>query len=162
VHSSLADVVYMHSTPLPDYESSSDATNQNTPPQSRHEAGSMAMTCSEGGKFATTEGTIYVSKPFRSRSTKKLRAVITFEPRKTHFDTTNEASGSNEFRVRLLRYRASPLETNLFPGRVSLRFSGCHCFYLHYRVISAALSREVTLFRLPSRQCFRGTQSCSH
>jgi sterol O-acyltransferase len=52
----------------------------------------------EDGIFTTTEGTLHVSKPFRSRSTKKLRAMITFEPRKTHFDTTNEASGTNEFR----------------------------------------------------------------
>ncbi|KAG2365007.1 MBOAT, membrane-bound O-acyltransferase family-domain-containing protein [Suillus spraguei] len=52
----------------------------------------------EDGRFTTTEGTLHVSKPFRSRSTKKVRAMITFEPRKTHFDTTNEASGTNEFR----------------------------------------------------------------
>ncbi|KAL6304532.1 MBOAT, membrane-bound O-acyltransferase family-domain-containing protein [Sparassis latifolia] len=44
------------------------------------------------------EGTLYVSKPFRSSSTNNMRAVITFTPRKSHFDTTNESSGSNEFR----------------------------------------------------------------
>ncbi|KAG1795165.1 MBOAT, membrane-bound O-acyltransferase family-domain-containing protein [Suillus plorans] len=55
-------------------------------------------TRTEDGRFSTTEGTLHVSKPFRSRSTKKLRAMITFEPRKTHFDTTNETSGTNEFR----------------------------------------------------------------
>ncbi|KAF9240644.1 MBOAT, membrane-bound O-acyltransferase family-domain-containing protein [Melanogaster broomeanus] len=52
--------------------------------------------------FSTTEGTLYVSKPIRSKSSKKLRAMITFEPRKSHFDTTNESSGTNEFRVGLL------------------------------------------------------------
>ncbi|KAH9840045.1 MBOAT-domain-containing protein [Rhodofomes roseus] len=48
--------------------------------------------------FQTLEGTVHVSKPFRSRQTKKLRTMITFTPRKSHFDTTNERSGTNEFR----------------------------------------------------------------
>ncbi|KAH7908928.1 MBOAT, membrane-bound O-acyltransferase family-domain-containing protein [Hygrophoropsis aurantiaca] len=52
----------------------------------------------ESGGFATTEGTLYVSKPFRSKSSKKMRSMITFAPRKSHFDTTNESSGANEFR----------------------------------------------------------------
>lgn len=47
----------------------------------------------------SAEGTLYVSKPFRSKSAKRLRALVTFKPRKSHFDTTNESSGSNEFRV---------------------------------------------------------------
>lgn len=43
--------------------------------------------------------------------------MITFEPRKTHFDTTNEASGTNEFRVRLLRYGCLRLRlTYSWPG----------------------------------------------
>ncbi|KAG6891594.1 hypothetical protein C0992_002632 [Termitomyces sp. T32_za158] len=50
------------------------------------------------GGFKTSEGTLYVSKPYRSRSSKKLRALITFAPRKSHFDSTNELSGENEFR----------------------------------------------------------------
>lgn len=54
------------------------------------------------GGFKTTDGTIYVSQPFRSKSSKKLRALITFAPRKSHFDTTNERSGTNEFRVRTI------------------------------------------------------------
>ncbi|EPT00989.1 hypothetical protein FOMPIDRAFT_149567 [Fomitopsis schrenkii] len=48
--------------------------------------------------FHTPEGTVHVSKPYRSRQTKKLRAMVTFTPRKSHFDTTNERSGTNEFR----------------------------------------------------------------
>ncbi|KAJ6518880.1 MBOAT, membrane-bound O-acyltransferase family-domain-containing protein [Mycena sanguinolenta] len=55
-------------------------------------------TRTESGGFSTSEGTIYVSKPFRSKSSKKLRAMITFAPRKSHFDINNEASGANEFR----------------------------------------------------------------
>jgi sterol O-acyltransferase len=99
----------MLSAPLLNQEESSDVTNYKTSPSARHEAqdtGPIVMTTrTEDGGFTTTEGTLHVSKPFRSRSTKKLRAMITFEPRKTHFDTTNEASGTNEFRVRLLRCR---------------------------------------------------------
>jgi len=55
-------------------------------------------TRTESGGFSTPEGTIYVSKPFRSKSSKKLRAMIAFAPRKSHFDINNEASGANEFR----------------------------------------------------------------
>ena len=54
------------------------------------------------GGFKTTDGTIYVSQPFRTKSSKKLRALITFAPRKSHFDTTNESSGTNEFRVSIV------------------------------------------------------------
>ncbi len=51
------------------------------------------------GGIETTQGTVYVSKPFRSGSSKKLRAVVAFAPRKSHFDISNERSGTNEFRV---------------------------------------------------------------
>ncbi|KZP25532.1 hypothetical protein FIBSPDRAFT_733698 [Athelia psychrophila] len=50
------------------------------------------------GGFKTADGTLYVSKPFRSKTSKKMRALITFAPRKSHFDITNESSGANEFR----------------------------------------------------------------
>ncbi|KAK2463537.1 hypothetical protein APHAL10511_004288 [Amanita phalloides] len=50
------------------------------------------------GSFKTADGTIRVSKPYRSRSTKKLRALVTFEPRQSTFDINNENSMSNEFR----------------------------------------------------------------
>ncbi|KAF8630153.1 hypothetical protein AX15_003103 [Amanita polypyramis BW_CC] len=52
----------------------------------------------QSGCFRTAEGTIYVSKPYRSRKTKKLRALVAFEPRKSAFDISNENSISNEFR----------------------------------------------------------------
>lgn len=52
------------------------------------------------GGYETSSGTIYVSKPYRSKSSKKLRALITFAPRKSVFDINNDTSSSNEFRVR--------------------------------------------------------------
>ena len=53
-----------------------------------------------GASIETSQGTLYVSKPVRSRSSKKLRAMVTFSPRKSVFDISNEQSGTNEFRVR--------------------------------------------------------------
>lgn len=50
--------------------------------------------------FETSTGTLYVSKPYRSKSSKKLRALITFAPRTSVFDIGNETSITNEFRVR--------------------------------------------------------------
>ncbi|KJA28058.1 hypothetical protein HYPSUDRAFT_62448 [Hypholoma sublateritium FD-334 SS-4] len=50
------------------------------------------------GGFETTTGTIYVSKPYRSKTSKKLRALITFTPRKSVFDINNDRSSTNEFR----------------------------------------------------------------
>lgn len=46
-----------------------------------------------------TEGTLYVSKPYRTKDSRRPRALITFTPRKSVFDINNEASGVNEFRV---------------------------------------------------------------
>ncbi|EJD47986.1 MBOAT-domain-containing protein [Auricularia subglabra TFB-10046 SS5] len=39
-----------------------------------------------------------VSQPQRAKGSKKVRAVITFEPRTSHFDTNNARTGQNEFR----------------------------------------------------------------
>ncbi|KAJ7066541.1 MBOAT, membrane-bound O-acyltransferase family-domain-containing protein [Mycena amicta] len=50
------------------------------------------------GGFALDEGTYYISKPFRSRNSKKLRAMIAFAPRESHFDISNPSSAANEFR----------------------------------------------------------------
>ena len=50
-------------------------------------------------RFETANGTLYLSKPYRSRSSKKLRALISFVPRNSVFDMSNESSNKNEFRV---------------------------------------------------------------
>lgn len=59
----------------------------------------LIMTDASNG-FETSTGTLYVSKPYRSKTSKKLRAQITFAPRNSAFDINNENSVSNEFRVR--------------------------------------------------------------
>ena len=56
------------------------------------------MKRTRSGGFQTNEGTLYVSKPFRSGKSKKARAVISFVPRHSTFDSP--ISGTNEFRVR--------------------------------------------------------------
>lgn len=53
----------------------------------------------ENASFETEQGTLYVSKPYRSKTTKKLRAMVAFTPRTSHFDLSNAASGQDEFRV---------------------------------------------------------------
>ncbi|EKM81745.1 hypothetical protein AGABI1DRAFT_105226 [Agaricus bisporus var. burnettii JB137-S8] len=49
-------------------------------------------------ELSATEGTLYVSKPFRTKTSPKPRALFTFTPRKSAFDISNETSGVNEFR----------------------------------------------------------------
>lgn len=64
----------------------------------------------------TKEGTLYVSKPFLSSGSKKLRALIAFTPRTSHFDTKNAQSGVNEFRVNAFPIRATLLLIVRFAG----------------------------------------------
>ncbi|CAK5283143.1 unnamed protein product [Mycena citricolor] len=72
-------------------------TPHRLPPMNKLPIPTVATRTDSGG-FATPEGTIYVSKPFRTKSSKKLRALITFSPRESAFDINNKASGTNEFR----------------------------------------------------------------
>jgi sterol O-acyltransferase len=51
------------------------------------------------GRFETANGTLYVSKTYRSSTSKNLRALISFVPRNSAFDMNNESSNRNEFRV---------------------------------------------------------------
>ncbi|KAJ7890451.1 hypothetical protein B0H14DRAFT_3081630 [Mycena olivaceomarginata] len=74
-------------------------------------------TRTESGGFVTPEGTIY-----------KLRAMITFAPRKSHFDINNEASGANEFRVCAARFYAS--NTHIFLGFFTLFWISMFIFTL--------------------------------
>jgi len=62
------------------------------------ETKSNTTTSTSGTRFDTDAGTLYVSKPFRSGTSKKLKAMIAFAPRKSHFDLENEQSGKNDFR----------------------------------------------------------------
>lgn len=53
----------------------------------------------EGASLDTPlDGTISVSEPFLTPHSKKLKALISFTPRVSHFDPSNPRSGSNEFR----------------------------------------------------------------
>ncbi|KAF5387329.1 hypothetical protein D9757_005730 [Collybiopsis confluens] len=48
--------------------------------------------------YQTTDGTLYVSKTFLSKGSKKPRALVTFAPRHSVFDLSNEKALANEFR----------------------------------------------------------------
>lgn len=69
-----------------------------TTPQPTDNMETVRETKSNTTKFETNEGTVYVSKPYRSGTSKRLKAMIAFAPRKSHFDLGNEQSGSNDFR----------------------------------------------------------------
>ena len=71
-------------------------------PQFRRTHAPHIVERTNSGGFQSADGMLYVSKPYRSSSTRKLRATITFAPRASHFDTNNVSSGTNEFRVRCL------------------------------------------------------------
>ncbi|KAL0576265.1 Sterol O-acyltransferase 2 (Sterol-ester synthase 2) [Marasmius crinis-equi] len=60
--------------------------------------GASTAQATPSGGFKTSDGTLYVSKSYRSKSTKARRAVVTFVPRQSVFDINNEASTRNEFR----------------------------------------------------------------
>ena len=91
-----------------------------------------AVARTESSNFSTENGTIHVSKPFRSRASKKLRALVTFTPRTSHFDTNNERSGSNEFRVRTLVHYLAQLNSRaglflvVLDFRVSIHATDVH------------------------------------
>ncbi|KAI0033940.1 MBOAT, membrane-bound O-acyltransferase family-domain-containing protein [Vararia minispora EC-137] len=51
-----------------------------------------------GETITTKDGTVYISKPYRSSSGKKLKTAVAFIPRRSVFDIENEESSSNQFR----------------------------------------------------------------
>ncbi|KAE9394759.1 hypothetical protein BT96DRAFT_978389 [Gymnopus androsaceus JB14] len=67
------------------------------------------MSRTSSGGFQTSDGTLYVSKPFKSKSSKKLRAVITFAPRQSTFDINNESSGAKVKTANMLNDESGPI-----------------------------------------------------
>ncbi len=63
-----------------------------------------AVSTVNGGVVATKETGTYISKPFRSPKSKKLKTAVVFVPRLSHFDIENERLNKNEFRVRPMYY----------------------------------------------------------
>ncbi|KAF8845114.1 MBOAT-domain-containing protein [Paxillus ammoniavirescens] len=120
------------------------------PPQCTSQVSQPATmtTRTDSGRFSTTAGTLYVSRPFRSKSSKKLRAMITFEPRKSHFDTTNESSGTNEFRgfftlfwISLFLFTVQTYISSLEANGYALSFAFATMFSRH--AVAVALSDGV-------------------
>ena len=102
------------------------------------------------GGFKTSEGTLYVSKPYRSKSSKKLRALITFAPRKSHFDINNESSGTNEFRVHVTRSFPVSICLTFFQGFFSLFWISIFIFTVRIYVRGIETSGRPLNFRFAS------------
>lgn len=66
----------------------------------KNEGDVSKLTRTQSGGIETTDGTLYVSKPFRSSKGKKSKAVLSFVPRNSVFDP-QDTRQPNEFRVRL-------------------------------------------------------------
>jgi len=82
-------------------------------------------------RFETTNGTLYLSKPYRSTSSKKLRALISFVPRNSTFDMNNESSNKNEFRVCLtLILFVNSINVTVFQGFFTLFWMSLFIFTL--------------------------------
>lgn len=112
------------------------------------------------GGFKTSEGTLYVSKPYRSKSSKKLRALITFAPRKSHFDISNESSGTNEFRVHVIVRPSANLSDHRFLCRASSPFFGFQFLSSPCAYTCAASRPAGALSIFVSRQCFHKMPLC--
>ena len=99
------------------------------------------------GNFKTVKGTIRVSKPYRSQSTKKHRVLITFEPRKLAFDISNENSITNEFCVSFCDVLVQSVPDVGHPRQVSSPAFGrqSSSLYLPFRLTSVSL-KFATLF----------------
>lgn len=91
-------------------------------PETTIQENNSEMKRTASGGFQTNEGTLYVSKPFRSGKSKKPRAVISFVPRQSTFDS--KISGSNEFRVR------AHLFIGLYYLRLLLNITHFCCFIM--------------------------------
>ena len=111
--------------------------------------------------FETANGTLYVSKPYRSRTSKKLRAVVSFVPRSSAFDINNESSNKNEFRVSFL-YRCFYLLGLIKPqnsSRASSLSSGCPPLSLQCRAMCKASRPMDVLLTLALQLCSPKTPS---
>jgi len=80
-----------------------------------------------GGILATNERGTYVLKPFRSPKSKNLRTAVVFVPRLSHFDTENERSKNDEFRVRI-----PPSFTRITTRNIALTLSTYRFFTLFW------------------------------
>lgn len=107
------------------------------------------------GGFQTSTGTLYVSKPYRSKASKKLRALITFTPRKSVFDINNEDTTSNEFRVSLIRCYSHTTQShsNRPYCRASSHSSGYQYSYSAFRHMCAVSRPAVDHSTYNSRPC---------
>ncbi|KAI1793521.1 MBOAT-domain-containing protein [Ganoderma leucocontextum] len=88
------------------------------------------------------QGAVYVSQPYRSSAQNKLRAMVTFAPRKSLFDISNESSTSNQFRGFFTLFWISLF---LFTLRTYVRSMETHGWPLNFEFASMITSDGLTL-----------------
>ncbi|KZT21564.1 MBOAT-domain-containing protein [Neolentinus lepideus HHB14362 ss-1] len=105
--------------------------------------GSGSSGRTKSGGFKTKDGTLYVSRPFTTHSPRRKRkAIITFVPRKSTFDTTNEFSTANEFRGFFTLFWIS---TFIFTVRTYVRSIETHGAPLNLQFASMFSQDAITL-----------------
>ncbi len=109
-------------------------------------------------RFETANGTLFVSKPYRSSRSKNLRAVISFVPRNSAFDINNVSSNTNEFRVYFscVPWHSPPLTTSI-SSRASSPYSGYHYSSSPFRVMCEVSRPAVVLSTFALQLCFHKT-----
>lgn len=123
--------------------SSASSSIASTPPvisPNGSTASSMASSASPSSVVA--HGAVYVSQPYRSSAQNKLRAMVTFAPRKSLFDISNESSTSNQFRGFFTLFWISLF---LFAVSTYVRSMETHGWPLNFEFASMITSDGLTL-----------------
>ena len=100
------------------------------------------MSSSVSASSVVAHGAVYVSPPYRSSAQNKLRAMVTFAPRKSLFDISNESSTSNQFRGFFTLFWISLF---LFAVRTYVRSMETHGWPLNFEFASMISRDAITL-----------------
>lgn len=121
---------------------SSTSSSASSSPPLLSPNGSTASSMSSSTSNLVAHGALYVSPPYRSSAQNKLRAMVTFAPRKSHFDISNESSTSNQFRGFFTLFWISLF---LFTVRTYVRSMETHGWPLNFEFASMITSDGLTL-----------------
>nr|VWO96992.1 PacC [Ganoderma boninense] len=122
--------------------SSSSSSPASSPPLISPNSSTASMASSASASSVVAHGAVYVSPPYRSSAQNKLRAMVTFAPRKSLFDISNENSTSNQFRGFFTLFWISLF---LFTLRTYVRSMETHGWPLNFEFASMITSDGLTL-----------------
>ncbi|PIL25136.1 hypothetical protein GSI_13025 [Ganoderma sinense ZZ0214-1] len=122
--------------------STSSSSPASSPPLISPNSSTASMASSASASSVVAHGAVYVSPPYRSSAQKKLRAMVTFAPRKSLFDISNETSTSNQFRGFFTLFWISLF---LFTVRTYVRSMETHGWPLNFEFASMITSDGLTL-----------------